>query len=92
MISLSKKIAALSLGLFAFAAPLNAQAQFSLGGSLGMPLGDFDDGADMGFHALGAVSFAPATMPVGIQVDANFSQFGSALRIPSMMALRLARA
>lgn len=79
MISMSKKLAALSLGLFAFAAPLHAQgaAAFSLGGSLGMPLGDLDDGVNMGFHLVGAANFRPQSLPVGIQVDANFARFGT---------------
>ena len=83
MKGLAKHVAALSLGVIAFAAPLQAQtgAQFSLGGSLGIPLGDFADeevgGANMGFHGLAAVGFAPATMPVGFQIDGNFAQFGT---------------
>ena len=78
MKGLAKQVAALTLGVVAFAAPLHAQAaQFSLGGSLGIPLGDFDDGAKMGFHIIGAAGFKPATLPVGIQVDANFAHFAT---------------
>jgi hypothetical protein len=79
MKGLAKHVAALSLGVVAMAAPLQAQspAQFSLGGSLGIPLGDFDDGAKMGFHGLAAVGFTPATMPVGFQIDGNYSQFST---------------
>jgi hypothetical protein len=79
MKGLAKHVAALSLGVVAMAAPLQAQspAQFSLGGSLGIPLGDFDDAAKMGFHGLAAVGFTPATMPVGFQIDGNFAQFST---------------
>ena len=80
MKGLAKHVAALSLGVVAFAAPLQAQgAQFSLGGSVGVPLGDFDEGAKMGFHGVAGVSFAPPTMPVGFQVDGNFAQFSTEL-------------
>ena len=77
MKGLAKHVAALSLGVLAFAAPVQAQSpvQFSLGGSLGIPLGDFGDAFKMGWHALGAATFTPASLPVGIQVDANYSQF-----------------
>ena len=77
MNSLSKQVAALSLGLLAAATPLAAQAQFLVGGGLGLPMGDFGDAAKTGFHALAGVSFAPPTMPVGFQVDGNFAQFGT---------------
>ena len=88
MYNLSKQVAALSLGLVAVAAPLHAQgAQFSLGGSVAAPLGDFDDAAKMGFHALAGVTLTPATMPVAFQLDGNFAQFSdeSALDIKSRM-------
>ena len=76
MNSLSKQVAALSLGLIAAATPLAAQgAQFLVGGGLGMPLGDFADGFKMGYHAMAGVSITPATMPVSFQVDGNFAQF-----------------
>ena len=78
MKGLAKQVAALTLGVVAFAAPLHAQAaQFSLGGSLGIPLGDFDNAAKMGYHIVGAASFKPAAMPVGLQVDANYAHFAT---------------
>jgi len=55
---------------------LRAQgAEFSLGGGIGVPLGDYDDVVKVGWQAMGAVSFGPGTLPVRIQVDGNFSQF-----------------
>ena len=78
MKGLAKQVAALTLGVVALAAPLHAQtAQFSLGGSLGIPLGDFDDVAKMGFHALAAATIKPASMPVSFQVDGNFAHFST---------------
>ena len=88
MKGLAKQVAALSLGVFAFSAPLHAQApQFSIGGSVATPLGDFDDAAKLGFHALAAVTIAPASMPVAFQVDGNWAQFSdeSPLDVKSRM-------
>jgi len=55
---------------------LRAQgAEFSLGGGVGVPLGDFDNTAKMGWHGLAAVSFVPTGWPVGIQIDGSYQQF-----------------
>jgi hypothetical protein len=71
-----KAVAALALGMLLSAPPLHAQgAEFSLGGGVDFPLGDFDDVAKMGFHGLAGVSVFPANWPVGIQVDGNYAQF-----------------
>ena len=53
----------------------STSTQFSLGGGLDMPLGDFDDGFKTGWHGLAAVTFTPASWPVGIQIDGNYSRF-----------------
>ncbi len=69
--------AALSAVLMASAgtAPLLAQgAEFSLGGGVTLPLGNFDDAAKLGWHGTGAVSFVPQNVPVGFQIDGTFSQ------------------
>ena len=56
----SKGIAALAVGMLLGAPALRAQgAEFSLGGGVGVPLGDFDDAAKTGWHGLAAVSFVP---------------------------------
>ena len=59
-------------------APAMAQggAKFSVGGGLTLPLGDFGDGANTGWHGLAAVSFVPNNSPVGIQVDGMYQRFG----------------
>ncbi len=51
-------------------------ARFSVGGGLTIPLGDFGDAASTGWHGLAAVSFTPATFPVGFQLDGMFQRFG----------------
>jgi opacity protein-like surface antigen len=51
------------------------QTRFSLGAGVGVPLGDFDDVVKLGWQATGGVSFVPRNLPVGIQVDASYSQF-----------------
>jgi hypothetical protein len=58
------------------AVPAVAQAKFSLGGGLTLPLGDFDDLVGTGWHGLGAVGFQPADFPVGFQVDGMYQRFG----------------
>ncbi len=71
-----KAVAALALGMLVSTSALHAQgAEFSLGGGVDLPLGDFDDVAKLGFHGLAGVSVVPANWPVGIQVDGNYSQF-----------------
>jgi hypothetical protein len=76
MRGLSKGAAALTLGLLLGAPAVHAQgAEFALGGGVGVPLGDFDDAAKLGWHGLAAVSFVPNGWPVGIQVDGSYQQF-----------------
>ena len=90
MKGLVKQVAALSLGVFAFSAPLHAQApQFAIGGGVASPLGNFDDVSKMGLHGLAAISFKPATMPVGIQVDGNFAQFADTFSTTNLKARML---
>lgn len=71
-----KAVVALGMGMLVSASALHAQgAEFSLGGGVDLPLGDFDDAAKLGFHGLAGVSVVPTNWPVGIQVDGNWSQF-----------------
>jgi hypothetical protein len=74
---LSKGAAAVALGFLLAAPAAHAQgAEFALGGGVGVPLGDFGDGAKLGWHGLAAVSFVPDGWPVGIQIDGSYQQFG----------------
>jgi opacity protein-like surface antigen len=51
------------------------QARFSLGAGVAVPLGDFNDVVKLGWQATGGVSFVTQSVPVGIQIDASYSQF-----------------
>lgn len=76
MRGLSKGLAALTVGMLLGAPALRAQgAEFSLGGGVGVPLGTFDDNANIGWHGLAAISFVPNGWPVGIQIDGSYQQF-----------------
>jgi outer membrane protein with beta-barrel domain len=71
-----KAMAVLAMGILVNASALHAQgAQFSLGGGVDVPLGEFDDAVKLGFHGLAGVSVVPTNWPVGIQVDGNYGQF-----------------
>jgi opacity protein-like surface antigen len=73
---LIKGAAAFALGMLLTAPAARAQgAEFSLGGGLSIPTGDFDDAAKVGWQGMAGVSFVPQEFPVGIQVDGAFSQF-----------------
>ena len=72
----SKSVAALAFGMLLGAPALRAQgAEFSLGGGVSVPLGDFDDVSKLGWQGTGAVSFVPSSMPIGFQFDGTYSQF-----------------
>jgi opacity protein-like surface antigen len=79
MCSIRKGLAALVIGLLAAALPLQAQGwqqvEFSLGGGVGVPTGDFDDAFKVGWHGLAAVSYTLPNAPLAFQVDAAFSRF-----------------
>jgi hypothetical protein len=51
-------------------------AEFSLGGGVSLPLGDFGDASSTGWHGLAAVSFAPSSFPLGFQLDGMYQRFG----------------
>ena len=73
---LPRILTGLALASVLGATPAMAQgAEFSLGGGLGIPLSDFDDVANLGWHGLAGVSFVPEGSPVGIQVDGQYQQY-----------------
>ncbi len=73
---LSQVLSGLALIAALGATPVVAQgAEFSLGGGLGLPLGDFDDVSKLGWHGLAGISFIPSGSPVGIQVDGQYHQY-----------------
>jgi hypothetical protein len=72
---LTKGLAALTVGMLVAAPTLRAQgAEFSIGGGATVPLGTFSDAAKTGFHGLVAVSFAPSSFPLGIQIDGMYQR------------------
>jgi opacity protein-like surface antigen len=72
----SKGVIPLALALGLGAAPLHAQGvEFSLGGGIGFPMGNFDDVAKLGWHGLAGLSFVPTGWPVGIQIDGQYQQY-----------------
>ena len=79
----SKSVAALALGLLVGAPVAHAQgAEFSLGGGATLPLSTFGDVAKTGFHGLVAVSFAPSSFPLGIQIDGMYQRLKNEDFIP----------
>lgn len=83
MRGLVKGAAALALGMLLSAPAVRAQgAEFSLGAGATVPLSDFSDFAKTGFHGLVAVSFAPASFPLGFQIDGMYQRLKNEDIIP----------
>ena len=77
MTRLTQVLSAAALAAVLGTAPAAAQgAEFSLGGGVSLPLGDFGDASSTGWHGLAAVSFAPSTFPLGFQLDGMYQRFG----------------
>src|SRR6185295_5013595 len=51
---------------------------FKLGGALGatIPLGDFGDGADLGFHLGGLIEYKPEAVPVNLRGEITYHRNG----------------
>jgi len=51
---------------------------FKLGGALGatIPLGDFSDGADLGFHLGGLIEYKPESVPVNLRGEITYHRNG----------------
>jgi opacity protein-like surface antigen len=67
----------ITLAVVSMAAVATATAQgahFGLGGGLTMPVSDYNNADNAGWHALGKVDFAIPLSPVGVRVDALFGQ------------------
>jgi opacity protein-like surface antigen len=72
-------------GALLFAATAQAQGAsgssgrpFKLGGALGatIPLGDFSDGADLGFHLGGLIEYKPQAVPVNLRGEITYHRNG----------------
>ncbi len=83
MRGLVKGAVALAVGMLLSAPVAHAQgAEFSLGGGATVPLSDFSDFTKTGFHGLVAVSFAPSSFPLGIQIDGMYQRLKNEDIIP----------
>lgn len=51
---------------------------FKIGGALGasIPLGDFGDGADLGFHLGGLIEYKPQALPLDLRGEITYNRFG----------------
>jgi opacity protein-like surface antigen len=70
-------------GALLIAATAQAQATtdgrpFKLGGALGatLPLGDFGDGADLGFHFGGLIEYKPSSVPINLRGEITYHRNG----------------
>lgn len=56
----------------------NVGRPFKLGGDLGatVPLGDFSNGADLGFHLGGLIEYKPQSMPVNLRGEMTYHRNG----------------
>lgn len=76
MSRVSKGIAAVALGILLTAPALHAQgAEFTLGGGVSVPTGNFDNSVNTGWNGLVGVSFVPSGWPVGLQFDGQFHEY-----------------
>ena len=83
MRGLVKGAAALALGMLLSTPAAHAQgAEFSLGGGATVPLSTLGDFTKTGFHGLVAISFAPSSFPLGIQIDGMYQRLKNEDIIP----------
>jgi hypothetical protein len=79
----TKALAALTVSMLLGAPTLRAQgAEFSLGAGATVPLDNYGDFAKTGYHGLVAVSFAPSSFPLGIQIDGMYDRLKLDSSIP----------
>jgi hypothetical protein len=63
----------------ALASPTALGAQrpvmIGLGGGVSLPQGDLSDGANTGWHAIGAIALSTLMQPLGLRLDAAYNRF-----------------
>ena len=66
-----------ALAAIVLAQPASAQRSvtLSLGGGASFPLGRFDEGASIGWHALASLGWSTLMQPIGLRVDAQHNRF-----------------
>jgi Outer membrane protein beta-barrel domain len=82
MRAMRRVLQALAVTLLVGAGSLAAQQksgwELAAGGGAGLPIGEFNDAFDAGWHATGAVSYMLSDLPLAFQVDATYAQYGDA--------------
>jgi hypothetical protein len=80
----------LTAALFALMplATLESQRPITVGvaGGLSLPVGDFGDAVDPGWHALGTLTLGTAMQPLGLRLDAAYNQFARSATTPSVLS------
>ena len=69
-------VAALALMVSASAAQAQRPVSFGIALGASMPTGDAGKVLEMGYHAMGTLSFSPPALPVGVRLDGMFNQIG----------------
>ncbi|MGH7482022.1 MAG: outer membrane beta-barrel protein [Longimicrobiales bacterium] len=65
------------LGVLWPVAPLEAQGlTFGVAGGVSVPVGDFSDGVDLGWNAVGTLWLSSIMHPLSLRVDGAHNQFG----------------
>lgn len=91
MRSFMKVLCALTAGMLLVAFPLMGQVrggmEYSIGGGLGVPSGDFNEAFDIGWHGQLAGTYTLTNIPLAFQIDASLAQFsaGTALDLKQRM-------
>jgi opacity protein-like surface antigen len=65
----------LALVVTAHAVPAQRPITLSLGGGASVPLGRFDEGASVGWHALASLGWSTLMQPLSVRVDAQHNRF-----------------
>lgn len=71
-------VAALALVFTASAAEAQRPVQFGVAAGASMPMGDFGDAAETGWHAGVVLGLSMPTAPVGVRIDGMYNSFGFA--------------
>ena len=76
---MTRRILLLAVSLSALSIPASAQSPFMLaiGGGGSLPVGDFGDAANVGWHALASIGVSTLMQPLGLRVDVAHNRFGA---------------
>jgi opacity protein-like surface antigen len=68
-------VATLAILVSAESASAQRPLTLSIGGGASLPLGRFEEGASIGWHALASVGWSTLMQPIGLRVDAHHNRF-----------------